>query len=67
MVWFNPQAQNDALIVPTMPVDRLSTYYAHQGLDQQCPVPLTVVPNDGTVQRRNVLGGIVHDYVRAAA
>jgi putative transposase len=39
----------------------------HQGLDQQCPIPLTVVSEGGRVQRQDVLGGIVHDYVRAAA
>ncbi|MEP7286713.1 MAG: integrase core domain-containing protein [Chloroflexota bacterium] len=26
----------------------------HQGLDQQCSVPLTIVPSDGLVQRRDV-------------
>jgi putative transposase len=44
-----------------------NTRRPHQGLVQQCPVPLTVVPSHGSVQRRNVLGGIVHNYVRATA
>ncbi len=39
----------------------------HQGLDQQCPVPLTVVSGGDPVQRRDVLGGIIHDYAREAA
>jgi len=39
----------------------------HQGRNQQCPIPLTVVSGDGRVQRRDVLGGIIHDYLRAAA
>ncbi len=44
-----------------------NTRRPHQGLDQQCPVPLTVVPEGGIVQCRDVLGGIIHDYVRVAA
>ena len=44
-----------------------NTRRPHQGLAQQCPVPLTVVSGCGIVQRRDVLGGIVHDYLRAAA
>jgi transposase InsO family protein len=44
-----------------------NTRRPHQGLDQQCPVPLSVVSDEGLVQRRDVLGGIAHDYVRAAA
>ena len=44
-----------------------NTRWPHQGLEQQCPVPLIVLSGDGIVQRRDVLGGIVHDYVRAAA
>jgi putative transposase len=44
-----------------------NTRRPHQGLRQQCPVPLNVVSSEGIVQRRDVLGGITHDYVRAAA
>ena len=44
-----------------------NTRRPHQGLAQQCPVPWTLVSSDGSVQRRDVLGGIVHDYLRAAA
>jgi len=36
----------------------------HQGLDQQTPIPYAV-PSGGTIQCRNVLGGIIHDYYRA--
>ena len=48
-------------------IDFFNTVRPHQGLEQQCPVPLIVLFGDGIVQRRDVLGGIVHDYVRAAA
>ena len=44
-----------------------NTRRPHQGLAQQCPVSLTDVSGEGIVQRRDVLGGIVHDYLRAAA
>ena len=44
-----------------------NTRRPHQGLDHQCPIPLTVVSGDGLVQRRDVLGGIIHDYLRVAA
>jgi putative transposase len=39
----------------------------HQGLGQQCPIPLEPTSNTGPVQRRDILGGIVHDYYRQAA
>ena len=44
-----------------------NTRRPHQGLEQQCPIPLTIVSRDGPVQRQDVLGGIVHDYLRTAA
>src|SRR5258708_35388351 len=44
-----------------------NTRRPHQGLDQQCPVPLSVVSSQAIVQCRDVLGGIVHDYLRAMA
>ena len=44
-----------------------NTRRPHQGLAQQCPVSLPVVSGQGIMQRRDVLGGIVHDYLRAAA
>jgi transposase InsO family protein len=39
----------------------------HQGLVQACPVPLAPSSGDGPIQCRDVLGGILHDYRRAAA
>jgi putative transposase len=39
----------------------------HQGLEQHCPIPLTCGPSKGQIQRRDVLGGILHHYVRAPA
>jgi transposase InsO family protein len=39
----------------------------HQGLGQQCPVPLARGPDQGPVQRRDVLGGMLHDYSRQVA
>jgi putative transposase len=44
-----------------------NTRRPHQGLVHQCPVPLTVAASEGIVQRRDILGGIIHDYVRTAA
>ncbi len=48
------------------------TYYnharPHQGIDQQCPVPLgRSRARDGPVERRDMLGGVLHDYYRRAA
>jgi hypothetical protein len=39
----------------------------HQGLDQQTPIPH--IPRDlrGSVRRRDVLGGLIHEYDREAA
>jgi transposase InsO family protein len=52
----------------------LSTYVAfynerrpHQGLEQQCPVPMARGPGQGPIHCRDVLGGILHDYGREAA
>ncbi|HSH77975.1 MAG TPA: integrase core domain-containing protein [Herpetosiphonaceae bacterium] len=39
----------------------------HQGIDQQCPVRRLWPSGSGPIQRRDVLGGIIHDYYRAAA
>ena len=39
----------------------------HQGLDQRCPSPIESARGDGAVKRRDVLGGIIHDYRRDAA
>ncbi len=39
----------------------------HQGINQQCPVRAPSPPVSGHIQRRDVLGGIIHDYYREAA
>ncbi len=39
----------------------------HQGLDQQCPVPRVIPSAQGCIQRRDVVGGLIHDYYRTAA
>jgi len=39
----------------------------HQGIEQRCPVPLTNVVGAGPIERRDVLGGVLHDYYRRAA
>jgi putative transposase len=39
----------------------------HQGLDQQCPAGAAWGAGEGDVHRRDVLGGILHDYYRSAA
>jgi hypothetical protein len=48
-----------------------SQYYTracpHQGLRQQIPQSLNRQPGHGAVQRRNILGGLIHDSYCAAA
>jgi transposase InsO family protein len=39
----------------------------HQGLAQRCPIPLAPGTDSGVVGRRDVLGGLLHDYHREAA
>jgi hypothetical protein len=39
----------------------------HQGIGQQTPIPMSVVSQESPVCCREVLGGIVRDYYRAAA
>ena len=39
----------------------------HQGIDQRCPIPLKSVPHGGPIERRDILGGVLHDYYRRAA
>jgi hypothetical protein len=43
-----------------------NTARPHQGLDQQIPVPKESYQGNGSVRCRNLLGGIIHDYYRAA-
>jgi hypothetical protein len=62
-------------IVNERHLDRVLTEYAsdynarrpHQGLGQRCPAPLARGPDHGAIERRKVLGGIIHDYERRAA
>ncbi len=51
-------------------------YYNHarpgiprvQGVDQQCPVSLVrSMARDDPIERRDILGGVLHDYCRHAA
>ena len=48
-----------------------SQYYnqarPHQGLRQQIPDSPHYQPGQGMVQRREVVGGLLHDYFREAA
>ncbi len=39
----------------------------HQGIEQRCPIPIDSALRTGAVQRRDVLGGIIHEYHREAA
>jgi transposase InsO family protein len=39
----------------------------HQGIEQRCPVPLERGSAAGPIERRDILGGVVHDYRRRAA
>ena len=39
----------------------------HQGIDQRCPIPYGQTQHTGSIQRRNILGGILHDYYRSSA
>ncbi len=47
------------------------TYYntarPHQGIGQRCPIPLESAACDGPIERRDILGGVLHDYYRHAA
>ncbi len=47
------------------------TYYnqarPHQGIDQQCPVPVEHLARAGSIARRDILGGVLHDDYRRAA
>jgi transposase InsO family protein len=39
----------------------------HQGLEQQSPIPDQRHSRNGVIQRRDILGGLLHDYYRPAA
>lgn len=63
------------LIVNQAHLHRVMTEYTnyfnrarpHQGIEQRCPIPIERGRRVGAVQRRDVLGGIIHDYDRDAA
>ena len=48
-------------------VDYYNQSRPHQGLQQRVPIPFQRRSHDGPVYRRDVLGGIIHDYWRQAA
>jgi hypothetical protein len=47
--------------------DYYHTTRPHPGIDQQFPVPKPCSDKAGVIRRRNVVGGILHDYYRDAA
>ena len=53
--------------VLTAYVDYFNHARPHQGIDQRCPVPLASTARDGPIERRDSLGGLLHDYYRRAA
>ena len=46
-------------------IDFYNSRRPHQSLDQQSPIPRAEPVATGTVQRRQILGGIINDYFRA--
>ena len=44
-----------------------NTARPHQGLQQQLPIPPPLVQSGASIQRRDRLGGILHEYFREAA
>ena len=38
----------------------------HQGIDQLTPIPYKIPENNGRIQRRKLLGGIINDYYRSS-
>ena len=48
-------------------IDYYNRARPHQGLKQQIPIAAPTSRNTGTIRRRDVLGGIIHDYYRVAA
>ncbi len=53
--------------VLTMYVNYYNHARPHQGIDQRCPIPLGSAPRAGPIERRDILGGVLHDYYRRAA
>ncbi|CAA9356409.1 MAG: Mobile element protein, partial [uncultured Chloroflexia bacterium] len=52
--------------VLTTYVDYYNHARPHQGIDQRCPIPLESGIRAGPIERRDILGGVIHDYRRAA-
>jgi transposase InsO family protein len=52
--------------VLTTYIDYYNHARPHQGIDQRCPIPLETAPRAGPIERRDILGGIIHEYRRAA-
>jgi transposase InsO family protein len=50
------------LRVLTVYTDFYNQRRPHQGLEQRCPIPLARGPGCGPISRRDLLGGIIHDY-----
>jgi len=48
--------------VLTAYVDYYNLARPHQGIDQLCPVPVESVARDGPIERRDILGDVLHDY-----
>jgi transposase InsO family protein len=48
-------------------VDYYNRRRPHQGIEQRCPTPIDGARKEGTIERYDVLGGIIHDYQREAA
>jgi transposase InsO family protein len=52
--------------VLTTYIDYYNHARPHQGIDQRCPIPFESIARDGPIERRDILGGVIHDYRRAA-
>ena len=48
-------------------VDFYNQARPHQGLEQDIPIPRLACATDGPIRRREVLGGVLHDYYRRVA
>ncbi len=53
--------------VLTAYVDYYNQARPHQGIDQRCPIPLASTARASPVERRDLLGGVLHGYYRRAA
>jgi putative transposase len=67
LIWNRQHLQR----VLTRHVQHYNTGRPHCGIDLETPAPapaasVTTLPADGRVERVNVLGGLIHEYRRAA-